>query len=341
MNNLLILPILVSFFVTLFLLPFWIRKMKEIGLEWEDMNKLKSERVAGAGGIMVILGFLIGSLFYVAYIVLYLNLGDGFLIKIFSGFTVILILAMVGFMDDLFGWRKGGLSIRSRILLVLLSAIPLMVINAGKSQIALPLIGPLDVGLFYPILLIPLGVVGATTTYNFLAGFNGLEAGQGIILLSALAMVGYMTGTPWLAVIALCLVASLVAFLVYNFDPAQVFPGDSLTYAIGGMIAIMAILGNFEKIAVFFFIPYIIETILKSSGGLKKYSFGKPQKDGSLGLRYDRIYSLNHLAIWMMEKLHIKPTEKKAVIAIWIFQILVIVLGFIIFWGGLHQNVSI
>jgi UDP-N-acetylglucosamine--dolichyl-phosphate N-acetylglucosaminephosphotransferase len=341
MNALLFIPPLISFFVALFLLPCWIRKMREIGLEWDDMNKHKSKKVAGSGGIMIVLGFVIGAMTYIAYLVLYLKSGDGFLIEIFSSFTVILILAMIGFMDDLFGWRKGGLSIRSRLILVLLAAVPLIVINAGKSQFSLPWIGSIEAGLFYPILLIPIGVVGATTTYNFLAGFNGLEAGQGVILLSALAIVSYMTGSIGLVVVAICMVAALLAFLIYNFDPAQVFPGDSLTYAIGGLIAIMAILGNFEKIAVFFFIPYIIETLLKSRGRLKKYSFGKPQKDGSLTLRYDKIYSLNHVAILLMEKLNIKPTERKAVMAIWLFQILVILAGFIIFWGGLHQNVSI
>ncbi|HIF03136.1 MAG TPA: glycosyl transferase family 4, partial [Nitrospinaceae bacterium] len=33
---------------------------------------------------------------------------------------------------------------------------------------------------------IPLGIVGAATTFNFLAGFNGLETGQGILIFSGL-----------------------------------------------------------------------------------------------------------------------------------------------------------
>jgi len=137
----------------------------------------------------------------------------------------------------------------------------------------------------------------------FLAGYNGLEAGQGIILLSSLAIVAFFTGSSWLSVIALCMVFSLVAFLIFNFCPAKVFPGDSLTYSIGGMIAILAILGNFEKIAIFFFIPYIIEFGLKSRGKLVKHSFGKPNKDGTLSLNYKKIYSLNHLFIFLMKKL--------------------------------------
>ena len=64
------------------------------------------------------------------------------------------------------------------------------------------------------------------------------------------------------------MVGALIGFYIYNKFPAKVFPGDILTYSVGALIAGMAILGNFEKIAVFVFIPYIIETILKSRGKL-------------------------------------------------------------------------
>jgi UDP-N-acetylglucosamine--dolichyl-phosphate N-acetylglucosaminephosphotransferase len=200
---------------------------------------------------------------------------------------------------------------------------------------AFPFFGSIDIGLLYPLLLIPLGIVGATATFNFLAGFNGLEAGQGILLLSALSIVAFFTGTTWLALIGLCMVIALLAFLFYNFTPAKVFPGDVLTYSVGALIAIMAILGNFEKVAVFFFIPYIMEVILKSRGKLVKYSFGKPQKDGSLELLYPKIYGLTHLSILILKKIGIKPTEKKVVYLIWTFQLLVIIIGFIIFRTGI------
>jgi UDP-N-acetylglucosamine--dolichyl-phosphate N-acetylglucosaminephosphotransferase len=131
------------------------------------------------------------------------------------------------------------------------------------------------------------------------------------------------------------MVVCLFAFLFYNFYPARVFPGDVLTYPVGGMIAIMAILGDFEQVAVFFFIPYILEVFLKLRGRLVKQSFGKPNKDGSLGLRYDKIYGLEHLAIRILNKIGIKATEKRVVYLIWSFQILIIILGFIIFRDGI------
>ena len=336
-SSILLIPILVSFFVTVFAMPFWIRKAKQIGLLWEDMNKLPNGKVAGSGGLIAVLGFIVGVLLYIAYVVFYLGSYNLHLVEILALLNVILILAGIGLVDDLFGWRHGGLSRRSRLLMVLFSAIPLIAINAGRSQISLPFLGNVELGIVYPLIFIPLGIMGATTTFNFLAGFNGLEAGQGIILLLSVGIVAFFTGNSWLLIIVLCMIAALLAFLIYNFYPAKVFPGDSLTYATGGLIAIVSILGNFEKIAMFFFIPYIIETILKLKGKLVKQSFGKPQIDGSLELRYDKIYGLEHASIWIMRRLGIRPTEKRVDFSIWAFQIIIVILGFIIFGEGIFK----
>lgn len=331
---LLTIPLLASIFVILLATPLWIKKARQIGLVWKDMNKLGKEKVAGSGGIVVLLGFVISVFIFVAYRTFYLN-DSSHIIEIISMMAVVILTGGIGFIDDLFGWQHGGLSKRSRLIIVVLASIPLMAINAGKHSMSLPFLGVVDFGLFYPLILIPIGIVGATTTFNFLAGMNGLEAGQGAILISALSLIAYLTGNSWLAVIGLCMVVALLAFLVFNFTPAKVFPGDAMTYSIGSLIAIMAILGNFEKIAVFFFIPYILETILKLRGGLGKSSFGKPQKDGSLSLLHDKIYGLTHLSIWLLKKLGIKPTEKKVVYSIWLFQILVIIIGILIFSKGI------
>ncbi len=330
-SYLLMIPLLVSFLTVVFLMPLWIRKAKSIGLVWEDMNKIKSDKIAGSGGMIVLLAFCLSVLVYIAYRVFSIGAKNGYLVEIFALLIIAIFMGFIGFVDDLFGWKHGGLSMNSRLILTLMGSIPLMAINAGKSLVDIPLLGIIDLGLIYPLFFIPLGVVATTTTFNLLAGFNGLEAGQGAILFSGFALVAYMTGNPWLAVVCLCLVLALLGFLVFNRFPAKVFPGDIMTYVIGGLIASVCIVGNFERIAIFFYIPYILEVFLKLRGNLKKHSFGKPLSNGSLDLVYDRIYSLNHLAIYSMKKLGIKPTEKKAVILLWSFQFVVILIGFFIF----------
>jgi UDP-N-acetylglucosamine--dolichyl-phosphate N-acetylglucosaminephosphotransferase len=328
MESTLIISLLLGFFTTLFLLPIWIKKTKRIGLRWKDMNKLgHPENVAGSGGLIVILSFVLGVLTYIAVktFVLEINITT---LEIFALLTTILIAGLVGFVDDILGWVHGGLSAKFRIFLLFFASIPLVVINVGESTMM-----GIDFGLIYPLLLIPLGIVGASATFNMLAGYNGLEASQGIIILSALALVAWLTGSSWLSLISLVMVFCLLAFYIFNKYPAKVFPGDVLTYPVGALIAIIAILGNIEKIAIFFFIPYIIETGLKLRGKLKKESFAKLNEDGSLDMPYKKIYGLEHLAISILKK--IKPNkkvyEREIVFMINGFQILIIILGFILF----------
>lgn len=334
MDLLLLLPLIAAFLTCVFIMPLWIRKATQIGLVWDDMNKIGEKKVAGSGGIVVVLAFLVGTLIFVAYKTFYLQSLEH-TVEIFAMITSLILLAGTGLIDDLFGWQQGGLSIKSRIVLVLLSSVPLAVINAGRDTVSLPLIGQVDLGLLYPVVLIPLGILGASATFNIFAGFNGLEAGQGVLLLSALGVVAFYTGNSWLAVIAVCMIVALLGFLLYNFYPARVFPGDSLTYIVGGLIASLCILGNFEKIGFFFFIPYIIEAVLKTRGRLKKYSFGKPNKDGTLDLRYDKFYSLNHVAIAVLKKTGARVTEKRVVYLLWAFQLVVILIGFLVFSRGI------
>ena len=139
------------------------------------------------------------------------------------------------------------------------------------------------------------------------------------------------------------MITSLLVFYYSNKCPAKVFPGDILTYSIGGLIAMMAILGNFEKIALFIFIPYIIEVILKLRGrfdlGKFPQSFGIPQKDGSLEMPYDKIYGLTHLSIFILKKFKKNVYEKEVVYLIFAFQIILCLLALFLFRGSLFFKI--
>lgn len=326
MEKILILPIILSFFIVLFFIPIWIKKAKKIGLIWEDMNKKNHPKdVAGSGGLIVLMGFVFGVLLYIA-IKTFIIKTEILTFEIFALLTTILLAGIIGFIDDIFGWVHGGIPAKLRILLLAFASIPLVVINAGESTMM-----GIEFGLIYPLLFIPIGIVGATTTFNFLAGFNGLEASQGILILGALSLVTWFTGSTWLTLICLVMIACLIGFYLFNHYPAKIFPGDALTYSVGSLIAIVAILGNIEKIAVFFFIPYILETGLKVRGKLKKESFAKVNSDGSLDNPYEKIYSLTHLSLFILKKLKKKVNEQDVVYLINLFQILIIIIGMIIF----------
>lgn len=324
MVSLVIIPIIVAFFITLFSIPTWIKKAKKIELIGKDIHKFEKTECVEAGGVNVLVGFILGIFVYIYLQTFYFG-GDNYIKEIFALVLSITFAGMIGFMDDLFGW-KIGLNKKTRLLLLIFASIPLMIINAGESTMM-----GINFGRFYPIILVPLGIIGASSTFNFIAGYNGLETKQGIILLSSLAFVTYETGNPWISVIALTMVASLFAFYLFNKIPASIFPGNILTYSVGAMIAIIAIIGNIEKIAIFFFTPYIIEVGLKIRGKLKKESFSNIQEDGTLKLKYEKIYGLEHLAVYLLNKIKYKATENRVVWMINIFQIIVIILGLLLF----------
>lgn len=300
--------IMISFLVTLISLPYWMRRAVKAGLFGRDMNKYKKPNIPEVGGITVVAGIIVGILTYVAIKTFYFN-SMQFIIEILAVVCTLLIITIIGFIDDILGW-KIGLRQYQKPILCLFAAIPLAVINAGESTITLPFLGTINVWLLYPLLIVPIAISSAANGFNMLAGYNGLEAGMGIIILSTLGFfqiqnIGYID-IGWVGIIAFSAVATLIAFFIYNKFPAKIFPGDTLTYSIGALIAAVAILGNVERVALILFLPYFIELILKIRGKLRKESFAYPQKDNSLEIK--GVYGLGHLVIKVLKK--IKPSKK-------------------------------
>ena len=120
MEPILLATIFISFIATFFAMPYWIKKAKQINLVWKDMNKFNSEKnIAGSGGLIVLFGFLLGVLVYIAVRTFYFKDVGDITEYLFAMLAVIFISSIVGLVDDLFGWQKGGLSMRSRLFLVL------------------------------------------------------------------------------------------------------------------------------------------------------------------------------------------------------------------------------
>jgi len=325
MYTILFLSGLISFLTTFFILPFWIKKVKMAGLVGRDMNKLGNPEVAEIGGICVVAGFLVGVLFYIGIQTFYFESEDLFAPHIFACLCTILIITIVGMIDDILGW-KIGLRQWQKPLLTLPAALPIMVINAGQSVMYVPLFGSVDFGIFYPLIIIPVGITGAANGFNMLAGYNGLEAGMGIIILSVIGFVVWQNGPSWVSMLAFCMVFALIAFLKYNWYPAKIFPGDTLTYSVGALIACVAILGNMERIAVILFIPFILDCILPLRKRFKVEAFAKVNEDGSLDMPYNRIYDLTHFAIFVLRNMKKRVYERDVVMFIFGIELAIVAL---------------
>lgn len=309
---LLLVSFLVSFLITYITVPLWIKAAERIGLKGRDMHSYAEREVPEMGGLAVSAGFIAGVLFYIAFATFYFN-SNPELIYILAALATCLIIMIVGMLDDILGW-KIGLRKWQKPLLTSIAALPIMAVNAGHHEMVLPLLGPVNMGMLYPLLIMPLAVTGAANGFNMLAGFAGLEAGMGAIILTTLGFVAWQTGSGWVAVIALCMGTALLAFLRYNWHPAKIFPGDTLTYTVGALIAVVAILGNMERIALFLFIPYFLEFFLKLRTRFQGESFGIPDERGLLSPQ-ERVESLTHLPLKIG-----RLREPQVVILLYAFQ---------------------
>ncbi len=318
----------VAFLTTFLLIPLWIRAGKKVGLVGKDLNKFETPEVAEFGGITVVAGFMAGVLTYIGLTTFYFRFetGDTNLILILAAISTLLGITIVGMLDDILGW-KTGLKQWQKPLLTIPVALPMMAVNAGHSTMAVPFFGTVNFGLLYPLLIIPLGIAGASNGFNMLAGFNGLEAGLGAVILSFLGYVAWQSGNSWVAMLSVSMVFALLAFLLYNWHPARIFPGDTLTYSVGALIASVAILGNMEKIAMILFSLYFVEFLIKAKTKFRGECFGKPGEDGSLSVPDENVESITHL----MMKLGLKKEEHVVLALIGIqFAIGIFVVFFVI-----------
>ena len=63
-----------------------------------------------------------------------------------------------------------------------------------------------------------------------------------------------------------------------------------------------------------------VQFFLKARGKFQKESFAKLKENGELTLRYDKLYGLEHVAVWFLKRCSLEVTERKAVWSLLIFQ---------------------
>ncbi len=337
----------IAFLVNLFITRNWITIAYKMNLLAPDRNKLEGSRAIIAGGTWTMASISLGLLILEA-LRIYLD-GEQFYMGVILALSLMASLStLLGFSDDILSLKSyesrtngGGVSPLARVVLMAPISLPLVAIKAGYTKMDLPIIGVRDLGLFYPLVLVPIGIIGASNAFNMLAGYNGLEAGMGILLLAGSLAVGIIKSQVVVIAGSLIGIASILGFLYYNWYPAKAFPGNSFTYGIGAYFAGLVIVGNFEKYGVAIFLLYFIEFALYLRSKLdkvKKINFALVCPDGSLKAPSDRVYSVTHLTLKLLQYIKNRkdcPTsvsEEEVVLFILLVQtLIVIVFLFILF----------
>jgi len=247
-----------AFLVAYFLLGIQIPIMKKLNMVGKDINKPNKPKVAEMGGLAII-----------SPVILFLFLWG------YSAIAIsISIIAFIGIIDDLFGFPQ-----IKKAIAPMIAGIPLLFF-LGSTVIQIPLIGPIDFGILYFAVVILALAVSSNLT-NMLAGFNGLEWGMAIPMFAGSLIIGVLLNNPIVILISSLMLGACAAGFLLGFPVAKAFPGDVGTLSIGGIMAIMILVGHIEAYAVVF-IPYIIDFIIKAKNGMPSSGWWGIYKKGEL-----------------------------------------------------------
>ena len=221
----------VSIALVLILTPIGIRLGGVFGLvDDPGVRKIHRSPVPRIGGVAIAFAsiasfWIFGSLYF-----------SGRPSVIPFGTTLTLIAAstcvfLLGLADDI-------LNIPAKYKLIVLIAVSAMFCASGGvvRQIVIDGRVVLELGvLSWPLTI--LWMVGVTAAVNFIDGLDGLASGIVAITSAVLALGAAVGGAPITLLLAVALTAALLGFLVFNFNPAQVFMGDCGSMFIGFVLA--------------------------------------------------------------------------------------------------------
>lgn len=93
-----------------------------------------------------------------------------------------------------------------------------------------------------------LWVIGICNAINFLDNMDGLAAGVSAVAAGAFLLLAALNGQVLVSYLAAALLGACLGFLVYNFQPAISFMGDTGSLLLGFMLAVLGIKLNFPGI---------------------------------------------------------------------------------------------
>lgn len=267
-----IIAVLLSFTATALLakkfIPFLISKkmnqpIYEMGPRW---HKSKAGTPT-MGGI-----FFITAILLTVAVLSFFAIPKDALIPVWITLGMAVLFAGVGFVDDyakLIKKQNEGLKAYQKFVLQLLVSTlyigAMCALGYMDTVIPIPFTDikwDLEIA-FYPLAVILL--VGVDNSVNLTDGIDGLCATVTAVVAAFFAIIGNALMMPSLGngitLFAGALFGGMIGFLVYNWNPARIFMGDTGSLFLGGMVTGLAFLTDNPLLILVVGLIYIIETV--------------------------------------------------------------------------------
>ena len=257
--------------------------IREVGPKWHQ----KKNGTPTMGGFLFIIGIFVAAA--VCLPLYYRSSGESpqdmnMQTKLIAGLLMALGFGGVGFLDDyikVVKKRNLGLNERQKLILQVLVAGGYLIslyLTGGASATLIPFFGGVDLGVFYWVIAL-LGIVGMVNAVNFTDGIDGLNASVTFFASLAFMVVAGVLSVNGMGILAAAAAGGCLGFLIWNFNPAKVFMGDTGSLFLGGMVCALGFGLNLPILIVPVGIIYLVEilsvvlqvTYFKSTGGKRLF----------------------------------------------------------------------
>lgn len=327
--------------------PWFIRKMREKGQTVRDYYKPGDVRIANNGGILTL--FAVFTTIIVVPIVFRLlykfemDFPREFTAMDTALLMVMLLYAFYGVLDDYLDVGRF-----SKVLIPLMFAYPLVLALDGWApwvpfvgQTALDAfgiyvsgVGTLTGSMMLRYIIVPVYIMVVANLKNMHAGFNGLQSGTALIILSFIILKAWRDESLDSMFTVAALIGAQVAFFWHNKYPSKVLEGNIGSLAVGAAIGCALVIQHYLFAGIVMLMPHIINFLMYLYWRIMHsrhpedprwaiVKFGKVRGDGTLEVP-------NRLTLKWVLPYHFRMTEQQVVYSMYLLTLGFCVLGFFV-----------
>lgn len=228
-----------------------------------------------------------------------------------------LAISFLGLIDDIKG-------VNAKIKFLFQAVIAIVATQHGALIQSFPMPwGRIELGIFGYVITV-FWIIAIINAFNLIDGMDGLSSGITLFSSLTIAILAIVNGYMAVALVALALGGAVTGFLIYNFNPAKIFMGDSGSMFIGYILAVISLRSQSKTHAIVSILVPII-------------AMGLPILDTTLAF-LRRI--LRHQSIFMADKQHIHHfllslgfNQRKTVLILYSISILFTILSMVMIFN--------
>jgi UDP-GlcNAc:undecaprenyl-phosphate/decaprenyl-phosphate GlcNAc-1-phosphate transferase len=218
----------ISFIITFLAIPAIIKIAQEKKLyDVPDERKLHKKPISSLGGVGIFGGFFLAALLFIG------NKANPEFQYFYAAAVVIFFLGVKDDILILTATKKFIGQVTATAILIHLGGLRISSMHG--------LFGIGELHEVFSLALTYITIILVINAFNLIDGVDGLAGTLGLLTMTVFGTYFYLVDMPAYSLLAFSMGGSLMAFLIFNYNPAKIFMGDSGSMMLGMVNSIMAI----------------------------------------------------------------------------------------------------